>query len=91
MLEEPISTIIIYRDMDNNFYRPIPPTSMSEEVAKCWFPYLSRAIPGTYHALILYRNPRVIAPQRPMMQNDSQGQNPLAPSSSGPQALTPKP
>lgn len=82
-----MSMIIIYQDMNRNFYRPIPPSNLSEEEAKGWFPFLSRMDSRSNQALILYRSPRVSARETPTRQNESQSKIPLAPSKNDRQAF----
>ena len=63
MLEEPESKIIVYKDMNHNFYRPIPPSNLSEEESKGWFPFLSRMNPENNQALIVSRTFRLSTPE----------------------------
>ena len=59
MFEEPESKIIIYKDANHNYYRPIPPPDLFEEEYVDYFPYLSRKTPrGNHKALINDRNQR---------------------------------
>ena len=58
MLEEQVSKTIVYQDVCENLYKPIPLAHLSDNEAKGWFPCLSRIDPRTEQALILYRDPR---------------------------------
>ena len=41
MYEDPETKEVYYQDRNHNFYRPIPPTDLSEQEAMHWFPFLS--------------------------------------------------
>lgn len=58
MLEEHESKIIMYQDVAQNFYRPIPPLGMFEDKAKGWRPSLSHRDPRIGSALLISSNPR---------------------------------
>lgn len=58
ILEEQVSKTIVYQDVCENLYKPMPLAHISDNEAMGWFPCLSRIDPKTGQALILYRDPK---------------------------------
>ena len=51
MLEEHVSKTIVYQDVCENLYKPIPHAHLCDIEAKGWFPCLSRIYPKTGNSL----------------------------------------
>ena len=68
MLEEPESKIIVYQDVQQNFYRPIPPHDMTEDEAMDWHPSLSRIDSRTDKVQLESSNPRLSKSSSPRLQ-----------------------